>query len=120
MSVRWRFEDYSAEVATKVAAATAGALGDGAEFLLQDANRTVPIEEGTLERSGAVSVDPFGLQAAVSYDTPYAARQHEETRYRHDPGRRAKWLELSLKERAVDLVALIAASIRGRLRVMGG
>ena len=37
---------------------------------------------------------------AVAYDTPYAVRQHEDTRLRHDPGRRAKWLERTAQEQA--------------------
>ena len=31
--------------------------------------------------------------AAVSYDTPYAIRQHEDLSYKHDAGRKAKYLE---------------------------
>ncbi|MHB9054250.1 MAG: hypothetical protein ACYC5F_09760 [Thermoleophilia bacterium] len=82
------------------------AVGDLAEYVLETANRTCPIEEHMLEGSGSVSQD--GLTAAVSYDTVYAARQHEETTWRHDAGRRAKWLELTFKEeesRARDYLA---------------
>lgn len=91
------------------------ALGIAAEALLTDANQTVPIEEGTLGRSGTTSVDGSRLAAFVSYDTPYAIRQHEDTRLRHDPGRRAKWLEHTLKERAKDLSALIGREIKRRV-----
>lgn len=62
-----------------------------AEHVLQVSNTHVPIEEGTLERSGATSVGD--LEASTSYDTPYAVVQHEELGYRHDAGRTAKFLE---------------------------
>lgn len=77
-----------------------------AEHVLQVSNTRVPIEEGTLERSGATSEGD--LVSSVSYDTPYAARQHEELGYRHDAGRQAKFLEsASIDE--MDTVAQIMA-----------
>lgn len=92
--------------------AAARALGIAAEAGLTEANRTVPIEETTLERSGATSVDASKLEAAVSYDTKYARRQHEDPRLRHDPGRRAKWLQLMLQEKGRDLYRLISSEIK--------
>jgi len=85
------------------------------EMLLEYANRTVPIEEGTLQRSGTASVDDEKLEGGVSYDTKYAVKQHEDTRLRHDPGRRAKWLELSLNEINGELKVVIADSIKKEL-----
>ncbi len=70
----------------------------GAEHLLEVARQRVPIEEGTLERSGVVSVDEDAITAAISFDTPYAVRQHEELTYQHDSGRTAKYLERPLHE----------------------
>lgn len=104
------------QVADRVRAEAYRALLDGAEHLLEEANRTVPIEEATLQRSGDVSGDRQTLTAAVSYDTPYARRQHEDTRLRHDPGRRAKWLERTFNERAADVVSFVADRIRRALR----
>lgn len=94
-SFRWRV-DRRALAQAKVHKAAVAAVGDVAEFVLEEANRTVPLEEGTLQRSGEVAHD--GLKATISYDTPYARRQHEDTRNRHDSGRRAKWLEKTFKE----------------------
>jgi hypothetical protein len=76
----------------------------------------VPIEEATLERSGVVSVDESSMTSAVSYDTPYAVRQHEELSYRHDPGRTAKYLEGPLREEKDTILAIIAAQVRRALR----
>jgi hypothetical protein len=88
----------------------------GAEHLLQVSRGRVPIEEATLERSGVVSVDESSVTAAVSYDTPYAIRQHEEMGYRHDAGRTAKYLERPLHEENGTITEIIAAQVRRALR----
>jgi hypothetical protein len=87
-----------------------------AEHVLAESRRIVPIEEATLERSGAATVDEGDLTAAVSYDTPYAVRQHEEMNYRHDAGRSAKYLERPLTEQADTVAEIIAAAVRRSLR----
>jgi len=84
----------------------------GAEHVLDEASRLVPIDEGTLQRSGTVSVDPSALKAAVSYDTPYAVPVHERLNARHLPGRRAKYLEIPMADEAPVVGELIAATIR--------
>jgi len=86
----------------------ADALTDALEFLLETANRTIPIEEHIMEGSGTVSVDRANLIGSVSYDTPYTVVQHEHTEYRHDPGRRAKWLERTWVEQARRVHAFLA------------
>lgn len=87
-----------------------------AEHVLTESRKVVPIEEATLERSGVATVDESSLTAAVSYDTPYAIRQHEELNYRHDAGRTAKYLERPLTEQADNVAAIIAAELRRSLR----
>ena len=110
MSTRFRWDGRF--VSQRVRQAAVEGLRDAAEHLLEYANRTVPIEEGTLMRSGQVDVDPETLEAAVSYSTPYAVRQHEDLTLRHDPGRRAKWLERSLQEREAAIREYIASRMR--------
>lgn len=85
-------------------------LTNAAEHLLGESRRLVPIEEGTLERSGRSSVE--GLDAAVSYDTVYAVRQHEELTWRHAPGRRAKYLEGPLNSERDTMLRLMAVPLR--------
>jgi hypothetical protein len=63
------------------------------EHVLKEANDIVPIEDHDLERSGVVQMDPNEPLVAVSYDTPYAVRQHEELGFQHDDDRQAKYLE---------------------------
>lgn len=86
------------------------------EHVLTESRKRVPIEEGTLERSGTATVDESSLKAAVAYDTVYAVRQHEELNYRHDAGRTAKYLEGPLTEQAATVAAIIAAELRRSLR----
>jgi len=105
-----------AAVAKRIRDAAAQGLSDAGEHLLEESLRIVPIEDADLARSGFVSVDDDELTAAVSYDTPYAVRQHEELDYRHDPGRQAKYLEEPLASKAQTLKRLIARPIQQELR----
>ncbi len=101
-------------ISSRVAKARDDTLLDGVEYLLETANRTIPIEEATLQRSGRATAERG--EAAVSYDTPYAVPQHERTDYRHDPGRRAKWLEMTVREQGPAIRELLAEGLRRRLR----
>lgn len=95
-----------------VKAKAAKGLYLAAEHVLQVSNTHVPIEEGTLERSGVASVDESTLTAAVSYDTPYAVRQHEDLTAKHDAGRTAKYLENAGNSEARTVAKIIASAIR--------
>jgi len=53
----------------------------------------VPLDQGPLKNSCAVDVNDDGSQGTVSYDTPYAVIQHENTHFHHQRGRKAKYLE---------------------------
>lgn len=97
----------------KIHQAAERAVADGIEYLGEEANRTAPIEEGTMIRTGRASTD--GLRGSWSYDTAYSARQHEDTRLRHDAGRRAKWGERTWQEQAQRVGTFIADAIRRAL-----
>ncbi|MEV0445962.1 hypothetical protein AB0I84_31515 [Streptomyces spectabilis] len=111
---RLRWNGDAALAATHQGAAQGLRLA--AEHVLEVSRRRVPIEEATLERSGTATVDEQTLTAVVSYDTPYAIRQHEELAYRHDAGRTAKYLERPLAEEADTVGEIIAAQVRRALR----
>lgn len=98
--------------ARQIRQAGARGLFFGAEHVLGVSNDRAPIDEGALVRSGIASVDEARLRAAVAYDTPYAARQHEELTWRHAPGRRAKYLESALNDSRDEVRAVIAAQLR--------
>ncbi|KXP12180.1 hypothetical protein AXK57_19720 [Tsukamurella pulmonis] len=102
-SVSWRNPDINTEAV----------LQAGAEHLLEEANRKAPIETGDLIRSGVARAS--GDEAAVGYNTPYAARQHEELGYQHDAGREAKWLENALNNHGDAILETIAATVRRQL-----
>lgn len=100
-------------IADEVTAAVIAGLNDCAEMLGEVSNRTVPIEEGTLARSQRVHKATLAEPvAAVTYDTPYARRQHEDQTLNHDPGRRAKWLERTFYEQASKVGRHVAAAAR--------
>ena len=108
--------DGTFEVGRVAAELRAGALAGlvlGGEHVLKLARDRVPIETGTLERSGAVSDDGKGT-VAVSFDTPYAVRVHEDMTARHDAGRSAKYLETAVGEAAPDIPRLIATAAQAR------
>ena len=91
----------------------------GAEHILEESRRLVPIEEGTLERDGVASSDPGALRAAVSYGiggaAPYACRQHEELTWAHDAGRQAKYLEQPFNSEQKTALEIIARETKGEL-----
>lgn len=62
----------------------------------------VPLDQGPLKNSCYVDVAEDGTSGTVSYDTPYAVRQHEEMEYQHQRGRKAKYLEDPANDRSVQ------------------
>lgn len=87
-----------------------------AEYVLTESRAVVPLDEATLERSGRVVADARRIEAIVSYDTPYAVRQHEDLTYRHAPGRTAKYLERPWRRSRRIGPAIVAKQIRKALQ----
>ncbi|MEH0650664.1 minor capsid protein [Streptomyces scabiei] len=85
-------------------------LRRGLEHVLGESQKLVPLEEGTLRRSGKVIVN--GMEGAVSYDTVYAKRQHEEVTWRHLPGRSAKYLEIPFNRERDVVLRLMQVNLR--------
>jgi hypothetical protein len=115
MTAGYRLVSNFAEARRRATTGRALALTVGAEYGLAQARRVVPIEEGTLERSGATDVDPDKGEATISFDTPYARRQHEDLSLRHDSGRQAKYLEQPLNGTRQTILTLMAEQIRRAL-----
>lgn len=84
------------------------------EHLLTEANKLVPLEEGTLRRSGRVI--RAGMNGMVSYDSVYARRQHEELTWKHLPGRSAKYLEIPFNRDTEIMLRLMQVPLRRWLR----
>ncbi len=81
------------------------------QHLGSESQALVPIEEHTLEESMSVTGDRVAMEVVVSYDTPYAARQHEETGWRHDSGRQAKYLEQPMHTEQSAMLHIIARAV---------
>ena len=65
-----------------------------------------------LEKSASVKISNDGKQGAVSYDTPYAIRQHEELGYRHAEGRIAKYLEIPFQQNQGKALEIMQREIK--------
>lgn len=89
-------------------------LQKGLEHVLNKAQELVPLEEGTLLRTGRVVRE--GLNGGVTFDTVYARRQHEELTWKHLPGRTAKYLEKPMNSERDVVLRLMAVSLRRWLR----
>lgn len=105
MSVRVEWD--SGRVMAAIAQGGANGVRDCANLLLDEARKQVPIDTGALSRSGMVDSD--GLQATVSFDTPYAVRWHEQAA-NFQRGRKNKYLEDpcndgALRARMLDYLA---------------
>lgn len=98
-------------VSAMLQANAAKALNHGAELLRGYSQPLAPIDTGIMRGSAQVTpATEQSLTAYVSYDTPYAARQHEELDWRHDEGQ-AKYLEQPLADHEADLQQAIASRL---------
>ena len=104
---------YGKQVSARYKAKALRTVFQAAEVLLEYSNRSVPFDEGTLQKSGQTDVDPLRVIASVSYDMPYAVRLHEHPEYHFQNGRRGKWLELALQEIKPELLVYMAKQMRG-------
>lgn len=79
----------------------------------------VPLDQGPLKNSCEIDVADDGSSGTVSYDTPYAVVQHEDTGMAHQRGRKAKYLEDPLNDPGVqsEMVKLLGGGLGSR---MGG
>ncbi|WP_369778835.1 hypothetical protein [Streptomyces sp. R33] len=112
--VRMRWEGGRLGATTRGRAAAEEGLQKALEHLLAESRKLVPLDEGTLERSGRVV--RAGMNGFVTYDTVYARRQHEELTWKHKPGRSAKYLEIPYNRDKDIMLALMAVSLRRWLR----
>lgn len=116
MAQQFRLRFEGARAVQGLRGAEARGLLLAAEHVLGVANDKVPLDEGFLQSTGTASVDEGDMTGMVSYDGPYAVRQHEELEWRHAPGREAKYLENALNSSQTEVRALIAAQLRRALR----
>lgn len=109
VDVSWR----GALIAQEVQEHAEDGVDDATEMLLAASRGVAPLDKGPLVESGKASRD--GLEGIVSYNTVYAARQHEELTWRHAPGRQAKYLEQPFNQLHDQMVTAIADRLRAYL-----
>lgn len=102
------------EVIKDLGQAKINAVRASAHYLRGESIERTPLETGTLRNSAKVS-DNGDDEAAVSYNTPYAARQHEELGYAHPGGGQAKFLESAALDNQRQLQQIAAEQIRKSL-----
>lgn len=104
-------ERHDDELIARLFGAAASGLNHGAELLRGYSVPLAPLDRGPLRESAQVTeATPSSLTSYVSYDTPYATRQHEELDYQHEDGQ-AKYLEQPLEEHHDDLLQAIATHV---------
>ncbi|MEN6426104.1 MAG: minor capsid protein [Phycisphaerales bacterium] len=111
MTLVWRGE----EVKAKAKAGAVRGLLLWAEDVSEKSSREVPLQEGTLMRSRRASVDASQMKSCTSYDTPYAADQHEDLTKQHPRGRKAKYLENPANSTKKTGPAIVAREIKRSL-----
>jgi hypothetical protein len=104
VQIQWNGDELDIEQAAE------RGLQAGADLLLDESNRNVPLEYGDLERSGVAVAE--GDEAAVGYSSVYAARQHEEVGWHHKGKGEAKFLENALANNADRIIDAIGDEIK--------
>lgn len=117
MSMRIRGSLDKALIKEMTEYGTKQGLWDALDILAKESKQQVPLDQGTLRSSCEVSVSDDGTEGAVSYDTPYAVVQHENTWYQHQRGRKAKYLEDPLNDPSVisDMKNAIVAAYKKQM-----
>ena len=115
------FEALRKLTSDQLAAATDTAVGQAlnaeAQIMMRNSKRLVPVDSGTLRRSGIILpvfregsnwVILMGYGGAAS---GYAMDQHERADYRHKEGKTWKYLETPVRDRIPNLEAALAARV---------
>ena len=112
MSIEWVIELELDRVSDATAAATPIGAGKAMEHIRGVSAPLVPYESGHLV--GTADVQVVGDEASLTYDGPYARRQHEELTWRHETGQ-AKYLEQPMRTEKDTALAIVAKEIRDAL-----
>lgn len=105
--LQWNGDKISREMDATILSAVRA----GAHLIADAAIEKTPVETGALRGTAKVT-DNGTDEAAVSYNTKYAARQHEEVGWAHPGGGEAKFLEKAGIENAGKVADLVAEEIR--------
>lgn len=84
--------------------------------ILGESQKLVPVDTGTLQRSGHITTDTGLNITTISYDTPYARKQHEDPTLNHPKGGQAKYLEQPFNEKAGEFENFVLTEVYKTLR----
>lgn len=117
MKITWDTKDFDSKISgvmPKLLASANKAVGEAGDELLRLSTMEVPHDTGFLQSTGKVSKKD--LQAAVSYNTPYAVRVHEHPEFRFQRGRKAKYLEDPFKKNVSLFRSIISKRVNQGLK----
>lgn len=89
-----------------------------AEHLRSEAVALTPINQGDLRASADVKLltgAQTGASAAVYYSIIYAARQHEETTWKHPRGGQSKFLQTAANREVDNIKNIVRQAVKGVL-----
>lgn len=92
-------KELAQEVVEKAAMKGLRKLG---EVILKEAQDLCPVDYGKLRESGTVRASRKNKTVEISFNTPYALKQHEEMSYNHPNGGQAKYLEQPFNARVKE------------------
>lgn len=98
--------------------AARGGIEGLARDVLKDAQRQVPKGDSTLDPTPDVSLARSGVVVAVDdgvvidFQTPYAAKQHEDLRLRHPRGGNARFLEIAVAQNTRAMQRAVGQAVR--------
>ena len=87
-----------------------------AQNILGESQKIVPVDTGTLRRSGHISTDEALNITTISYNTPYALKQHEDATLNHPNGGEAKYLERPFNEKSGEYENFVSTEVYKALR----
>jgi hypothetical protein len=117
-----------AELEARLRAAAVVGLEEVGHVILETAKHEIPVGDPavdpdpnvSLRDSGHVEVERAGRSVVIVFDTPYAAKQHEQQRYAHPRGGHAKFLERPLMAMLPRIEGILASEVRKRFSASRG
>lgn len=104
---------WNGPTASDITNASRNGLLQAAEHIGRLSDAKVPFRDGALQDSGTVTVSD--TEAAISYNTPYAVKQHEDLSLTHTNGREGKYLEKAFREGRAEAEEIIAGAVKAAL-----
>ena len=94
------FRSNIRNVERQIRAKTIEAMDKIVNDLTRRSKQLAPLDTGDLRGAGTGDVDTIGdnIVGTVTFDKPYAMRQHEDMSFNHPKGGQAKYLEQPLNE----------------------